>query len=66
MAFEPKAYAAELKDQRLPYVQFDTAFVAREGRPPAIDGTIDAAEWGDAGHEVIHAGTTQAKVTEYG
>lgn len=66
MAFEPDAYPAELKDKRLPYVQFDTHFVAREARPPKVDGKIDAAEWKDAGRDVIHVGTTQNQVTEYG
>lgn len=66
MAFEPDAYPAELKGKRVPYVQFDTAFVAREGQPPTIDGRIDPEEWKDAGHEVIHVGTTQKSVTEYG
>jgi hypothetical protein len=66
MAFEPKAYPAALKDQRLPYVQFDAPFIAREGRPPTIDGTIDPAEWHDAGHEVLHVGTAQTELTEYG
>jgi hypothetical protein len=66
MAFEPKAYPAALKDQRLPYVQFDTPFIATEGRPPTIDGTIDRAEWQDAGQEVLHVGTAQTELTEYG
>jgi hypothetical protein len=66
MAFEPGAYAAELRHARLPYVQFDTHFVAGEGGPPTIDGTIAPEEWRDAGHEVIHVGTAQRQVTEYG
>jgi len=66
MAFEPRAYPAVFKDQRLPYVQLDTPFIAREGRPPTIDGTIDPAEWQDAGHEVLHVGTSQTELTEYG
>lgn len=66
MEFEPNAYPAELKDKRLPYVQFDTPFVAREGSPPRIDGRIDPEEWKDAGHEVIYVGTRQKTVTEYG
>lgn len=66
MAFEEDAYPVELKTKRLPYVQFDTVFVAREGRPPRIDGTIDPEEWADAGREVIRAGTTQNTVTDYG
>ena len=66
MAHEPHAYPAEFKDKRLPYVQFDAPFVAREGRPPTIDGKIDPEEWEDAGHAVIHVGTAQKQVTEYG
>lgn len=66
MGFEPTAYPADLKTKRLPYVQFDTRFVAREGRPPTIDGSIDPGEWEDAGHEVIHVGTAQKTLTEYG
>jgi hypothetical protein len=66
MKFEPAAYPADLRSRRLPYVQFDTPFVAREGRAPTIDGRIEAAEWGDAGHEVIHVGTGRKAVTEYG
>lgn len=66
MAFEPNAYPAELVQKRLPYVQFDTPFVAKEGPPPKIDGRITPEEWKDAGHEVIHVGTTQTQVTEYG
>jgi hypothetical protein len=66
MAFEPSAYPAALKDQRLPYVQFDTPFVAGEGGPPTVDGTIAAEEWRDAGHDVIHVGTAHTTATEYG
>lgn len=66
MAFEPRAYPAALKDQRLPYVQFDTPFIAREGRPPTIDGAIDPEEWQYAGHEVLHVGTAQTELTAYG
>lgn len=66
MAFEPDAYPADLKTKRLPYVQFDTPSVVKEGRPPTIDGRIDPEEWKDAGREVIHVGTTQKTVTEYG
>lgn len=66
MTFEPNAYPAELKAKRLAYVQFDSPFVAKEGLPPRIDGRIAPEEWKDAGHEVIHVGTTQTQVTEYG
>ena len=66
MAFEPDGYRAELKQKRLPHVQFDTPFVAKEGSSPQIDGRIDPVEWKDAGHEVIHVGTAETQVTEYG
>jgi len=66
MAFESDTYPAELKATHLPYAQFDTAFVAKEGRPPTIDGRVDPEEWKDAGREVIHVGTAQKQVTEYG
>lgn len=66
MVFEPDAYPAELRQKRFPYAQFDTHFVAMEGSPPKIDGRIDPEEWKDASHEVIHVGTTQNTVTEYG
>lgn len=66
MSFDPSAYPAELNAKRLPYVQFDTPFVAGEGQPPRIDGRIDREEWKDAGHRVIHVGTTQKTMTEYG
>lgn len=66
MAFESEAYPAELKAKRLPYVQFDTPFIAKEGKPPTIDGRIDPEEWKDAGHEVIPVGTAQQTVIEYG
>lgn len=65
-AFEPGAYPEELNTKRLPYAQFDSNFVAWEGAPPAIDGRIEPGEWKDAGHEIIHVGTTRKKVTEYG
>jgi hypothetical protein len=66
MAFDPKAYPPELNGKRLPYRQFDPHFVAREGRPPTVDGRIDPTEWADAGHVVIEVGTQQTEVTEYG
>jgi len=66
MPFDPTAYPTDLNDKRLPYVQFDTPFIAKEGTPPKIDGQIDPEEWKDAGHEVIHVGTLQKRVIEYG
>lgn len=66
MKFDPKEYPADLKDKRLPYLQFNTDFIAREGRPPKIDGRIEKGEWQGAGYEVIHVGTARDKVTEYG
>jgi hypothetical protein len=65
-AFEPDAYSKEPAGKRLPYVQFDSRFIAGEGAPPTIDGRIEPGEWKDAGHEVIHVGTTRKTITEYG
>ena len=66
MKFDPKDYPADLKDKRLPYLQFNTDFVAREGKLPKIDGRIEKKEWEGAGYQVIHVGTAKDKVTEYG
>ena len=66
MKFDPKNYPADLKDKRLPYLQFSTNFIAREGKPPKIDGRIEKGEWQRAGYEAIHVGTAKDKVTEYG
>jgi hypothetical protein len=66
MKFDSKDYPADLQDKRLPYLQFNTNFIAREGKPPKIDGRIDKAEWQGAGYEAIHVGTAKDKVTEYG
>ena len=66
MKFDPKEYPADLKDKRLPYLQFNTDFIAREGRPPKIDGKIEKDEWQGAGYQVIHVGTSKDKFTEYG
>lgn len=66
MPFEPDAYPADLGGTRLPYVQFDTPFVATRGRPPRVDGRIEPEEWRDAGHAVIHVGTAQPRITDYG
>jgi hypothetical protein len=64
--FDSKDYPADLKDKRLPYLQFNTNFIAREGTPPKIDGHIEKAEWQGAGPEVIHIGTSKSEVTDYG
>lgn len=66
MKFDPKQYPTELKSKRLPYLQFNTRFIAREGEPPKIDGRIEKEEWKGAGHQTIHVGTLKEKVTEYG
>lgn len=66
MKFDPKEYPVDLKDKRLPYLQFNTDFIIREGKAPKVDGRIEKGEWQGAGHEVIHMGTVKDKVTEYG
>lgn len=66
MPFDPKAYPAAARGKRLPYVQFDSHFRAREGALPRIDGRIEEAEWADAGHEVVIVGTDRSTITEYG
>lgn len=66
MKYDSKDYPADSKDKRLPYLQFNTNFIAREGKPPKIDGRIERDEWQGAGHEIIHIGTSKSEVTEYG
>ena len=66
MKYEPKDYPAGLQNKRLPYLQFNTNFIAREGKPPKIDGRIEKDEWQGAGHEIIHVGTSKSEVAEYG
>ena len=66
MKFEPGKYPSDLTEKRLPYLQFDTDFIAREGKSPKIDGRIDQEEWQGAGYQTIHVGTAKANVTEYG
>lgn len=66
MKFDPKEYPAELKHKRLPYLQFNTQFIAREGKPPKMDGRIEGEEWKGAGYQTIHVGTLTDQVTEYG
>jgi hypothetical protein len=66
MKYDSKDYAADLQNKRLPYLQFNTNFIAREGKPPKINGRIEKEEWRGAGYEVIHIGTVKDKVTEYG
>lgn len=66
MKYDSKDYPGDLKDKRLPYVQFNTNFIAREGKPPNVDGRIEENEWQGAGHQVIHIGTSKSEVTEIG
>jgi len=66
MKFNAKDYPADLEDKRLPYLQFSTDFIAREGKPPRIDGRIQQSEWKGAGDHVIHVGAVKGEVTEYG
>jgi hypothetical protein len=66
MPFDASAYPKDLVGKRLPYVQFDSHFIAKEGSAPTIDGKIDPEEWRGAGHEVITVGTWQQQVTAYG
>src|SRR6266508_169147 len=66
MKFDPKEYPADLNQKRLPYLQFDTHFIVREGNTPKIDGRIEKAEWQGAAHQIISVGTTKDRVTEYG
>ena len=66
MKFDPKDYPNDLAKKRLPYLQFNTDFVIREGIPPKVDGRIEKGEWQGAGYEVIHVGTVKDKVIEYG
>ena len=65
MKFDPTHYPEDL-NKRLPYRQFNTHFVIREGKAPNVDGRIEEAEWQGAAHQVVHVGTAQDKVTEYG
>jgi hypothetical protein len=66
MKYDSKDYPADLQNKRLPYLQFNTNFIARDGKPPKIDGRIEKEEWRGAGYEAIHIGTVKDKVTEYG
>lgn len=66
MPFEPAAYPPALAGQRLPYAQFDTEFVARDGSLPKIDGAIETGEWRDAAYREVLVGTRAGRVTEYG
>ena len=66
MPFDASAYPKDLVGKRLPYVQFDSHFIAKEGSAPTIDGKIDPEEWRGARHEVITVGTRQQQVTAYG
>lgn len=66
MPFTPEAYAADVAAKRLPYVQFDSHFVIRDGAAPQIDGAIELQEWAGAGHVVLTVGTRHPQVTAYG
>jgi len=66
MPFEPSAYPGELATRRLPYRQFDSHTVIRDGRPPTVDGVIAKAEWADAARLPLVVGTAKAEVLEYG
>lgn len=66
MPFDASAYPKDLVGKRLPYVQFDSHFIAKEGPAPTIDGKIDPEEWRGAGREVITVGTRQPQLTAYG
>jgi hypothetical protein len=66
MAFDPAAYPSELTTKKLPYRQFDSHAVIRDGRAPAIDGVIGGEEWADSAHLVITVGTSNPTVLEYG
>ena len=66
MQFDPKEYAADLKEKRLPYLQFNTDFIVKEGKSPKVDGRIENDEWKGAAYHVIHVGTIKDKATEYG
>lgn len=66
MAFDPSAYPPDLATRRLPYRQFDSHTVIRDGRAPTVDGAIGREEWADAVHQVVVAGTAKAEVQEYG
>ncbi len=66
MAFDPSAYPPDLATRRLPYRQFDSHTVIRDGRAPTVDGAIGREEWADAVHLVVMVGTAKAEVQEYG
>jgi hypothetical protein len=66
MPFDPDTYPKELFGKRLPYVQFNSHFVATDGPTATIDGKIESDEWREAGHEVITVGTRQKQVTAFG
>lgn len=66
MRFDAAAYPPALAGRRLPYLQFDTDFVARNATPPKVDGIIGAEEWRDAAYRDVLVGTRAARITEYG
>ena len=66
MKFDPNEYSEDLNNKRLPYLQFNTDFIVRDGKLPKIDGRIEKSEWQDSAHQVVYIGTLKDKVTEYG
>ncbi len=64
--FDAAAYPKDLVGKRLPYVQFNSHFIAKEGPAPKIDGKIDPEEWLGTGREVITVGTRRKEITSYG
>ncbi|GIX49721.1 MAG: hypothetical protein KatS3mg131_3932 [Candidatus Tectimicrobiota bacterium] len=66
MPFTPEAYPASLAGQRLPYVQFDSPFLVRDGPAPRLDGVIDPQEWAGAAYTALTLGTPRRQLTAYG
>jgi hypothetical protein len=64
--FEPHAYSPDLGTKKLPYRQFDSHTVIRDGRAPTIDAAIGRDEWADSAHLAITVGTSKATIQEYG
>ena len=66
VAFDLSAYPSDLATKKLPYRQFDSHMVIRDGRAPTIDGTIGSDEWADAAHLAITVETSKTTIQEYG
>lgn len=66
MAFDRSAYPPDLATRRLPYRQFDSHTVIRDGQAPKVDGAIAKDEWADAAHLEVIVGTAKAEIQEYG